>query len=407
MKLAYLTNQYPKISHTFIRREILALEAQGIDVTRFSIRRAAENFPDAQDQQELVRTRFLLDGGTFTLSKNMLRVAAANPRAFAVALRQAMEMGWQSQRGLARHFAYLAEACVLKNLCAARGITHLHVHHATNPAAVALLCQTLGGPPYSLTVHGPEEFENAAQLALPTKIARAAFVVSVSEWGRTQLFRHCDAAQRHKIYLIRNGVEENFAEFAPRPIQDTPRFLWVGRLAEQKNPMLLLDAITHLRNENIFCTVTLLGDGPLRAGLEHEIARRALGDRIELKGWANYKQILKELQQVRALVISSRAENTPTVILETLLQERPVISANIGGVPEMIDDDKTGWLVSPNDAPALAEAMRRALETPPETLQHMGRLGRKFILEHFDGMKQTRALRRLLETYASPRTKGN
>jgi colanic acid/amylovoran biosynthesis glycosyltransferase len=403
VKLGYLTNQYPKISHTFIRREINALEAQGVDVTRFSIRRAREPFPDAADQREAARTIFLLEYGARTLAQNVLRVMRAQPRALADAARLMRRIGWRSPRGLARHGVYLAEACALQNLCAARGISHLHVHHATNPAAVALLCKTLGGPSYSLTIHGPEEFEHAARLALNEKIAGAAFVVAVSEWGRAQVLKHCDATQHPKVHVIRIGAPPEYVETTPAPLPDTPRVLWVGRLEEQKDPLRLTQAVARVRAQNVACAVTMLGDGPLRAAVEQDIARFALGDAIVLGGWANSARVLNELRACRALVLSSRAENVPSVILEALLQERPVICADVGGVRELVRDNETGWLVPPRDAEALAGALRRVLEMPRATLQEMGARGRQFVLERFDADAQARALRALLESVAAAR----
>ncbi len=395
MNLAYLTNQYPKISHSFIRREICALETQGVAITRFSIRRAREDFPDPADQRELARTEFLLERGARALSWNTWRIATTRPCAFAKAWRATLKMGWRSQRGLARHFIYLAEACLLRALCVARGITHLHVHHATNPATVALLCHTLGGPAYSLTIHGPEEFQHAPGLALNEKIERAAFVVAVSEWGRRQLLPWCEDTHHEKIHLVRNGVDELFSATMPRAIQNTPRFLWIGRLEEQKDPLLLARAVRYLRAQNISCVVAMVGDGPLRGVLEKEIVRHDLQEMILIKGWASRAQILDELRGARALILSSCAENVPSVILEALLQTRPVISTDVGGVSEMLPDGEAGWLVPPHSPEDLARAMLRVLETEVTELERLGRAGRRFVLENFDAARQATQLRML------------
>jgi colanic acid/amylovoran biosynthesis glycosyltransferase len=396
VNLAYLTNQYPKISHSFIRREICALETEGIAITRFSIRRARENFPDPADRCELARTQFLLERGVRALSWNTLRIATSRPCAFAKAWRAAFKMGWRSRRGLGRHFVYLAEACLLQTLCAARGITHLHVHHATNPAAVALLCRTLGGPSYSLTIHGPEEFEHAPRLALNEKIEHAAFVVTVSEWSRRQILPWCEGRHHEKIHIVRNGVDELFSATMPRAIQNTPHFLWIGRMEEQKDPLLLARAVRSLRTQRISCLVTMIGDGALRGLLEKEIVRHGLQEMILTKGWASRAQILDALRGARALILSSRAENAPSVIVEALLQRRPVISTDVGGVSEMLWEGEAGWLVPPNSPEDLARAMRRVLETDVTELERLGLAGRRFVLENFDAARQAKQLRLLL-----------
>lgn len=395
MKLAYFTNQYPKISHTFIRNEICALERSGVEITRFAIRRANEALTDPADLRELARAEILLERGAAEILKNLSRTALRRPFAFAKALRTMLKMGWRSQRGLARHFVYLAEACLLQTLCAERGITHVHGHHGTNPAAVALLCKMLGGPSYSLTVHGPEEFEDNARLALDLKIANAEFVVSVSEWGRAQLMRRCEPAQHAKIFVVRHSIDEKYFDVEPAPVPNTVQLVWVGRLAEQKDPLLLVRAIEKLGREHVSCTVSMFGDGPLRAVLEKEIARCGLERVIALRGWANRKQILDVLQKSRALVLSSYAENTPSVILEAFAQARPVVSTNVGSVAELVRDGATGWLVPPGDADGLARALRSVLETGTASLSEMGKTGRRFVQENFDADTQARQLRAL------------
>src|SRR5688572_13941110 len=166
MKLAYLTNQYPKVSHTFIRREILALQEQGWNVVRYSIRGTPDVLTDPEDIQEAKVTRLILDGDHLALATAVTRTAAKSPVAFARALRLAQTFGATSDRPTGTEYAYLAEACRLVEWCKTDGIDHLHVHFGTNPATVALLARVLGGPPYSFTVHGPEEFDRSAVLYL-------------------------------------------------------------------------------------------------------------------------------------------------------------------------------------------------------------------------------------------------
>src|SRR5262249_6760839 len=159
MRIAYLTNQYPLVRHTFIRREIVALESHGVEVVRFSIRDSGKDVVDPADQAEYVKTRSILSAGKFALVAALLTHAVTRPGRFTRTLLTAIRFGRRSDRGVLRHFAYLAEACLLRKWLAEAGVTHLHVHFATNPAAVALFCRLLGGPTYSITIHGPEEWD--------------------------------------------------------------------------------------------------------------------------------------------------------------------------------------------------------------------------------------------------------
>src|SRR4051812_42790010 len=127
MRIAYLTNQYPHVRHTFIRREIVALEGHGVDVVRFSIRDSGKEVVDPADQAEYTRTRSLLAVGKGTLLKSLLAHAFGRPVRFMRALRCTIRLGRHSDRGVVRHLAYLAEACLLRNWLSQVGATHLHV----------------------------------------------------------------------------------------------------------------------------------------------------------------------------------------------------------------------------------------------------------------------------------------
>jgi len=167
LKIAYLINQYPAVSHSFIRREIIALEALGVSVERFSVRAPPSRLIDPADIAEQKKTRVLLDAGPLGLLFALAAAALRSPRAWLKTLAAALRLGGRSDRGRLRHLVYFAEACLLLRLLRATpGVRHLHAHFGTNSAAVAMLTRMLGGPSYSFTVHGPEEFDHPAELSL-------------------------------------------------------------------------------------------------------------------------------------------------------------------------------------------------------------------------------------------------
>ena len=174
MKVAYLVNQYPHVSHSFIRREVAALEALGVTVERFSVRPSSADLVDPADQAERGRTQVLLGAGALGLLGALLGAALRHPVRWLRALRRTVRLGRRSERGVLRHLVYLAEACLLVRWLRQCGSQHLHAHFGTNPAAVALLARLLGGPTYSFTVHGPEEFDRPDSLSLRYKIEGAA-----------------------------------------------------------------------------------------------------------------------------------------------------------------------------------------------------------------------------------------
>jgi glycosyltransferase involved in cell wall biosynthesis len=375
MKIAYLVNQYPKVSHSFIRREIAGVEACGIQVARFAIRSCESELVDEEDKQELEKTRIILEVGKFGLLFALLRVAITRPVRFLSALWLMFQVGWSSERGVLRHFAYLAEACVLLGWCVESECSHIHSHFGTNSTTVAMLCQALGGPPYSFTVHGPEEFDKVKAISLEEKIKRAAFVVGVSDFGKSQLYRWCEYKQWSKIHVIHCGVDKLFLTQEPIPVPDTPRFVCVGRLSEQKGHLLLVEAAATLAAEGLQFKLVLVGDGPLRNQIEGMISQFGLQNHIEITGWASNNEVQQQIINSRAMVLPSFAEGLPVVIMEALALSRPVISTYVAGIPELVEPGSCGWLVPASCGEALTAAMRSALQSPIDKLEQMGKEG--------------------------------
>jgi glycosyltransferase involved in cell wall biosynthesis len=158
----------------------------------------------------------------------------------------------------------------------------------------------------------------------------------------------------------------------------------VGRLAEQKGQLLLVEAAAQLADEGLDFEILLAGDGPLRRVLEEQIDRHGLTSQMRIGGWMNTEQVRAALLEARALVLPSFAEGLPVVLMEALALGRPVISTYVAGIPELVEPGVNGWLVPPGSVEALAEALRAVLELPVERLEAMGRAGAARVAERHD-----------------------
>ncbi|MGB3308992.1 MAG: glycosyltransferase family 4 protein [Nodosilinea sp.] len=374
-KVAYLVNQYPKVSHSFIRREIAALEAQGLAVARFSIRSCADELVDPDDVKELDKTQIVLDHPWSELLLTIARVVLQRPMAFVAALGLAFQLGLKDESGPLYHLAYLAEACVLLAWFEAADIDHVHAHFGTNSTTVAMLCHALGGPPYSFTVHGPEEFDKVRAISLAEKIRRASFVVAISSFGKSQLYRWTTLDDWPKIHVVHCGLDQDFLAQEFTPIPEQRHFVCVGRLSGQKGHLLLLDAVKQLVEAGYRFTVTLVGDGEMRSQVEALITSYNLQDCVSITGWAASQEVKAQLLKAQALVLPSFAEGLPVVIMEALALGRPVITTSIAGIPELVETGGNGWLVVPGSVESLVEAMRSALDTSTAELETMGKAG--------------------------------
>ena len=374
MKIAYLMNQHPYLSCTFIRREIRALEKLGIDVARFSIRHPEIELVDDADKEEFKKTRFILGVGPLGLILSTLSVAVTRPRRFTGAMRLLLKLVWTSAQ-VVRRLAYLAEACVLLRWLSTENVALVHAHFGSNSTTVAMLCNALGGPPYSFTVHGPREFTEPLQIALPEKIRRAAMVVAISSFARSQLFWWSEYEHWPKIHEIHCCVDNCFLNLPRRPIAKQLRFVCVGRLSEHKGQLLLVEAAARLATEGFRFKLVFVGDGPLRNTIESQSARLGLEETIEITGWASGTEVREQMLASRVMVLPSFAEGLPVVIMEALVLGRPVISTYVAGIPELVIPGVCGWLVTAGCIDSLTNSMREALQTPSDRLEAMGAAG--------------------------------
>lgn len=395
--LGYLVGVHPATSQTFIRTEILAHEAAGHRVVRYSVRPwdwKGARLVDPADQAEARQTTVLLAGGLGALLGPALAETLRNPLGMARALATTLGL---VRRGGARRFynlAYLLEAAHLRRLTRAAGVTHLHCHFSGNPATVALLTHRMGGPGYSFTVHGPDELPPLRENGIVEKVTHARAVAAITDYCRGVILAATEGAGADKVHVVRCGLE--LERFTPTPVPEGAQTLvCVGRLCPQKAQTLLAEAAARLRDSHPDLRLLLIGDGDTRPEIEAIIAREGLEDRVILHGWATGDEVRAAVAAARALVLPSFAEGLPMVIMEALALGRPVISTRIAGIPELLDDS-CGWVVEAGDLDGLTAAMAACLEADTETLTAMGAAGRARVAARHDQARNAARLRGLI-----------
>lgn len=376
MRIAYLCNLYPAVSHSFIRREIEGVEQAGGEVHRFSLRPARGDLKDEADLREAERTEAVLGHGIGPLLLSALILCGSRPIRSTAALATAWRLAGPGFKAKGRHSIYWLEAAWLFRRLQHLEVVHLHAHFGTNPAAVAMLVRAFGGPPFSFTVHGPDEFDAPIALALRAKIEAASFVVAISSYGRSQLMRWTAPEHWDKLKLIRCGLDRDFLDLRDEAVGASTKFVCIARLSAQKGIPLLIGACDRLRADGARFTVTIIGDGELRRAIEADIRRRNLDDLVDLAGVCTSAEIREQLRGARALVLPSFAEGLPVVLMEALALSRPVIATAIAGIPELVDAH-CGWLIPAGSESALVDAMKAALGASSKERAVKGATGRE------------------------------
>jgi len=372
-RIAYFVNTYPAISHSFIRREIHGLEKLGFEVERVALRGWEGELVDEIDFHERSIAHYILRLRPGQLAKHVLGALTASPKSFFSAFWLMLRTGWRGARPLPYHFGYFVEACALLAQLQQEKVEHVHAHFGTNSAEIVMLARALGGPPYSFTVHGPEEFDSPRPLALGEKVRRAAFVVAITSYARAQLNRWVEHAYWHKIKVVHCGLEADFFDAAEETsIPTVSRFVCIGRLNEQKGQLLLLEAARILKERGAKFEITLVGGGELRNQLDTIIGRYGLENHVRLTGAISTESMREEILRSRALVLPSFAEGLPMVIMEAMALRRPVLTTYVAGIPELVRPGENGWLIPAGSVDLLVEAMELVMAASPEELQAMG-----------------------------------
>lgn len=377
-RVAYLINQYPMVSQTFIRREIRELEHQGLDILRIALQGWNAELVDEEDQRERSRTSYVLQGGAPPLLWAVLRALLSKPARFLSALMLAIRMMRGSERTLPYHLVYLAEACRIMPWLKSFGATHVHAHFGNNSAEVAMLINALGGPTYSFTLHGQNELLFGGTVE---KVRRATFVVAISSYGRSQLYRKVEHAQWPKIKVVHCGLDTAFHDIAPVHFPSTPRLVCVGRLCEAKGQLLLIEAVHRLAQKGIKFELVLAGDGEMRAELDELINLYKLSGQIRITGWLNGSQVREEILAARGLILPSFSEGLPIVIMEAMALRRPVLSTYVAGIPELVLPGVTGWLFPAGSIDDMMNAIEDFLGKSIDELSEMGDAAYARVLE--------------------------
>jgi glycosyltransferase involved in cell wall biosynthesis len=392
MGLAYLMNTYPITSTTFVRREINAHEAAGVPVFRFAIRDWAEELVDPRDQAEIAKTTYILKQGIGGLLARAMREVITHPVGFGRAFKTTLHLATRPGSVGLKNFAYLLEAVFFKQEAAAQNVTHVHAHFSTNSTAVALLARRMGGPSYSFTAHGPDEFDDTVGNGLAIKVRYAAFVAAITDYARGVIVTAADPADEAKVHVVRCGID--LAEFAPSAPPPNKRIVCVGRLCPAKAQGLLVEAIAPLITEHPTLELVLIGDGEDRRAIEAQVSALGLDGHVTLSGWGTGREVRDAIQDARVFALPSFAEGLPIVLMESLAIERAVVTTRITGIPELVDAE-CGWIVPPGDVLALREAIAEALSADTATLARMGATGRKRVKQSHDQTKNAAALRAL------------
>ncbi|MBX7255446.1 MAG: glycosyltransferase [Candidatus Hydrogenedentes bacterium] len=392
VRVAYMTGEYLRVSpFVFIHREIAALRELGAEIETLSVRGIPESECVSPEQRAERSTTHILVPFSFTRLMSVHgRLKLASPlryfRTFALALRTRAP----GIKGLLYQIAYFIEAGFVVDFMRKHGLTHLHNHLADSSCTVAMLASELGGFTFSFTLHGPGIFFEPDRWRLDAKFARASFVACISHFCRSQAMIWTKPERWDRLKIVHCGVDTR--HYTPRTHEGkAKRLIFVGRLAAVKGVPVLLEAFAALAAMHPELTLTLAGDGPDRAWIESYARERGITDRVTITGYVSQERVRELLAESDVFVMASFAEGVPVVLMEAMTTGLPVVTTHIAGIPELVEDGVSGYLVPPGDSASLTSRVE-ALLGDPALRNRLGAAGRAKVLAEFDSAKNAQGL---------------
>jgi glycosyltransferase involved in cell wall biosynthesis len=391
MKLAVVVAQFPRLSETFILRELEGLRELGFEVTVYSLSAPSPT------EAELVG-----DHGFEVVRRAPWPTVPAAARGLG-ALRDLLDLFVSGEGAVSAErlsdLRHVTTALRWARDMAQRGIGWVHGHFAYVPSMVALMCARVLDVPFSFEAHAWDLWCTRDDALLAKLLEEARFAAVCTEYGRDHLLARTDPGLTGKIHRIYHGLELAAYPFSDREPSDRLKLVAVGRLVEKKGFGTLLGACRRLLDEEpaLDLQCEIIGEGPLRAELERRVASLALSERVSLTGALPHASVIERLRGAGICVVPSviaqdgDRDGLPNVIMEAGALGVPLVASAVAAIPEFIQDRVTGRLVPQRDPAALAEAI---LETwrQPERAATRAQAARRSVEERFDLRANVRQL---------------
>lgn len=347
-----------------------------------SIHPPVSGFPE-EEMREAARTFYIKETPKAAILKTLLGTVVQRPGVVWRGVRAALGLRpWDlPQMGYA--LFYLVESILLGDWMRRRECTHLHIHFGGSVATVGMLTSIAWQIPYSLTIHGPEEFYDVGPSFLEEKLRRAKFVTCISHFCRSQLFKIAPVASWEKIHICRLGVRTDVFAPSAETARETLHIVSVGRLHPAKGQMILLRAFAELLNRGLKIRLSIVGDGDGRAALEEYTRAQRLSNAVTLHGALSHPATRSLLGTADLFVLPSFAEGVPVALMEAMSMQVACISTFVAGIPELIEPGKQGMLVPASSETDLTEAMATLIADPHLRLS-LAMAGKEKALSSYD-----------------------
>ena len=381
MRIGYILGQFPKLSETFILNEISELIRRGHDVYIFSLFNSKENIvqPEVEEYSLLERTYY-----PPSYHKLCIELARFDRLLF---YRNRRKINKFYCIAVARHFSKIAKKL---------NLDVLHAHFANEPTFTAMLMSKLTGLSFTFTAHAFDIFIDPDVKALEERMENASAVIAISEYNKKYLQSIYNDKKTFVVRACPNLEKLNKIRRDPEQFE----ILTVGRLVEKKGIKYGILAMREVVKEFPEVQYTIVGSGPQSVELKKLTESLGLENNVRFLGAVDERTLMAEFSKAAVFILPCvKAKNgdmdgIPVSLMEAMYLQIPVVSTNISGIPELIENGKEGFLVEPKNVEQLANAIKILLQDE-DMRTKMGKSGRKKIEEKFNIQKEVEKLERV------------
>jgi len=387
-RIAYIVSRFPALTETFVLQEMLEMEKQGVGVELYPLLRQCTRVIHPAAQPWIHRAHY---HPFFSLAilRAHLYFIRRDPGLYLRVWAEVLAGTWGSPNFFVGAVAIFPKTVLFARQMLGQRVVHVHAQFANHPAVAALIIHRLTSIPFSFTARGTDI--QVDQRMLKQKIEAAEFAIAVCFHNKQVMVKECGPALAGKIHVIHGGVDVDRlsatakAQLEPRPF----RILCVARFEEVKGHTYLIAACRLLQERGVLFECRLIGEGPLYSQVEKQIREAGLESRIHLLGPRTYEEVIHELCQSDVVVLptaptsSGKREGIPNVLKEAMACGLPVVASAVGGIPELVEDGRSGILLPPRDAVVLADALQN-LSADAALRQRLGREGCQKVRREFN-----------------------
>lgn len=399
-------SRFPHLPETFILREMNALEQLGWQIALYPLINQKQSLVHKDAQPWVGRARYTPFLSMEILIANVQSLRE-NPLVYLRTWFLAMWKNIPSPKFFLRALLLFPKAVLMARQMEAEGVEHIHAHYATHPALVAWIIHQLNGLSYSVTVHAHDIFVDTTMLK--TKISEAAFIAAISDFNRRTLVNDVGEHIQDKIHIIHCGIEPSWyrqpGEWIQEP-EDRLEIINISSLQPYKGHIYLLEACQLLKAQGFPFRCQIIGEGRERPRLENFIISNGLQKDVQLLGALSQERVAEVLPtahcyvQPSVITPSGKMEGIPVALMEAFATGLPVVATSISGIPELVRQDETGFLVPPEDSKALVEAIKDVFWNW-ENAKRLAYAGNKLVLDEFDLNKNVKSLALQFQTQIS------